>query len=442
MEQENKFNKDFQKMFFFFFWWSFVKAFQKLAIIQLFNRFEFVFIYISAYYLFKLTFSNKNYKTCEIPQFYKFIMSLLLIWIFINIFRDPPQNPFGIIRYLVDDYYVGAWFPLLLFYHGAKVNSWSLIMNYALKINKLFVWISPVIIYISIFQGAFLQYLFVLIFLFPILLVNWDILKKQEKYYLVLSIFLGLIVTFSGGSRFHTLKIVYYVLSLFFLFLIKAQRKNIGRIIFTIFISIFSYFLGNYIYNGGLENIDIGKSTDTFSKFSKNKFENSRETYVYPDFFADMQDINELIYGRGVNGSYYSKIFETEVDKDLNESNSLGVKKGYRTEIECGYLMVILKIGLIGLILKIILALSAIYLGLFKSNNWFVKGCALIIIEWLISMYPAALPQWNESYMLFWLCIGACLSTETRNVKSSLQFRSNLNTIKNINRSFVNINKF
>jgi hypothetical protein len=41
-----------------------------------------------------------------------------------------------------------------------------------------------------------------------------------------------------------------------------------------------------------------------------------------------------------------------------NNTNSLKIKEGYRNEIECGYLMVILKIGLLGLTLKIILALQ------------------------------------------------------------------------------------
>jgi hypothetical protein len=199
------------------------------------------------------------------------------------------------------------------------------------------------------------------------------------------------------------------------------------------------YILGFYIYNGGLNYVTIGKSDETVGiyKFTSKGFENSRKEYAYPDYFADMNSTLDWVIGKGLNGTYYSEIFERNVDKDLKENNSLGVKKGYRPNIECGYLQVILKIGIFGLILKLLLALPAIYLGLFKSKNWFVKGCAIIIVEWLISMYPAALPEWTISYMLFWLCIGACLSRETRNATSSLFFKLHLNTIRNRNKSFI-----
>jgi hypothetical protein len=183
-------------------------------------------------------------------------------------------------------------------------------------------------------------------------------------------------------------------------------------------------FFAYFIYNIGISDKFNGEIKGNISKFETDNFENSRNKYVYPDFFADMNTNKDWIFGRGINGSYYSFIFEGHMH-NLDENNSLELKKGYRTEIESGYLFTILKIGILGLALKLILAFSAIYLGLFKSNNFFVKSCALIVLEWLVFMYPMGLSQFSMGYILFWLCIGACLSKETRLAKSSILFNDN-----------------
>ena len=115
------------------------------------------------------------------------------------------------------------------------------------------------------------------------------------------------------------------------------------------------FFLGSFIYEGGLNSANISNKDEGINKFTNKGFKNSRLAYAYPDFFLDMKDIQDWVAGRGINGTYYSKIFETTVDVDLDLKNSLGVKKGYRTGIECGYLNVILKIGLIGLFLKLLI---------------------------------------------------------------------------------------
>jgi hypothetical protein len=369
-------------------------------------------------------------------------MFLLLLWIFINIFRHPPSNPLGFLRFSGGNYYVAAWYPLLLFYFGSKIASWSQIWHYALKFNKLFVVFSPVIVFLFIKNAIYWSPLLLAQYLVPILILNWEMMQKNDKTYVIISLFVCFFLAIFGGSRSITFRMLFYVPVLYVLMLIKQKSRSIFPFFIMSILLIGLYFLGSFIYEGGLNSTTITNPETGAYKFSSKGFSNSREDYAYPDFFLDMKSMQDWALGRGINGSYYSKIFETDVDKDLNEKNSLGVKKGYRENIECGYLEVILKIGLIGLILKLMLALPAIYLGLFKSNNWFVKSCAIIIIEWLIAMYPAALPEFIDSYMLVWLCIGACLSKETRNAHSSTLFLSNLKQIQNKNKSFIRINHF
>jgi len=411
-------------------------------IFDIFVNFSFVIIFISTYYLFKeIFFSNLVHKN-SIPIIFRLIMALLLIIIIINIFRSPPSNIKGFIRFLFGKYYVGAWYPLLFFYVGSKLKYWSQILAFATK-NLIFLVMGlPFVLLILINYQNFYGTLIFLPLLFPILILNRNLFKKQTNNLITLSLAIYLISTFLIGSRGYTFHVIIYIVLVHYLTIL---RKNINRtrdlfklnILYLVF-GLFAYF----VYNVGISdkfNIEINSN---LSKFEKSNFENSRKQYVYPDFFADMNTFEDLIFGRGINGSYYSFIFEGHMENLVDEDNSLGVKPGYRTEIESGYLFTVLKIGILGLVLKLILAFSAVYLGLFKSNNFFVKSCALIVLEWLVFMYPMGLPSYSMGYVLFWLCIGACLSKETRLAKSSFLFSDNYYRIRKINNSFFNISKF
>ena len=232
-----------------------------------------------------------------------------------------------------------------------------------------------------------------------------------------------------SSARAETIRLLIYIPFLYLLVIFRKRQRSNFQGIKILFIMTSLLAFSYYIYNGGFKSIGNGKIRNNIAEFESQGFENTREKYVYPDFFLDMK--GDMLFGRGLNGTTYSYIFENVMENVDETSNSLGVKPGYRREVESGYLQTILKIGLFGLVLKLVLALSAIYLGLFKSNNFFVKSCAFIIIEWLFSMYPSSLPEYRVSYILFWLCIGACLSRETRLAKSSIIFTKNITRNKN-----------
>jgi len=434
-------SKNLQKAFYFFFWWNILLLFIGVPFLKIFVRFSFVFVLISVFYLFKEVFIKKLYKSGPIPSAYKFIMALLLLWVFINIFREPPVNPKGFIRFLGGRYYVAAWFPLLFFYVGSKIKVWSQIWHYAVKFNKLFVLASPVII--ILFFSSFIAWrnLLFSVFLLPLLLLNWGLLRKNERVFLIIGFILSVFLTFAGGSRTFTLSLLFYLPVLYWLILIRNQKNRALKFVWMSVILSGVIMISYIVYNVGVSTYFSGNFSENVYKFQKRGFVNSREEYVYPAFFADMNTTKDWVLGRGLNGSYFTPIF-VSVMKDVDPSNSLGIKPGYRVNIESGYLQTILKIGLIGLILELILALSAVYLGLFKSKNWFVKGLAFIIIGWLVSMFPFGLPEWSMSYMLFWLSIGACLSRETRMASSSKVFISRAKEIGKKNKSFFNPNHF
>jgi len=434
-------NKNLQRFFYFFFLWNIVLALQPFASMGFFVYFEFILVYISGYFLIREVIVNSLPKRINVPRTYKIIVLILLFWIFINIFRDPPSNPKGFIRFLGEQYYVAAWLPVFFFYLGTKLSYWSQIWHYAIKFGKLFIRIFPLLILLLILDKVMWAYFFTLIALIPLLILNWDFLSRNERIFTVLCYLLGVLLTFLGGSRAYTLRLMFYIPAIYWLFMIRIKSNYFVRVISINILLVIIIFLSYFIYNIGISEKFSGNFKENLYKFEKGGFENSRELYVYPDFIADMKTTEDWIFGRGINGSYFSPIFVGQM-KELNETNSLGIKKGQRPNLECGYLQTILKIGSLGLVLELILALSAVFLGLFRSNNYFVKACAFIIIEWLLSMYPGSLPSFDLSYMLFWLCIGACLSRETRLATSMIPFIKDEKTLSKLNRSWVLINRF
>jgi len=406
-----------------------------------FIRFEFILVLISAYYLLKeILVSNLMFKS-RIPRTFQLFMVLLIVIVVINIFRSPPSNIKGFLRFLGGKFYVAAWLPLLFFYIGSKLEYWNQILAFALKYQKFILLGLPFIVFVVAINFNGSGPLVMIPLLFPILILNRDVLDKVTNRLITVSMIIYLISVYLIGSRGYTLHALAYIPLLYYITVFKKsvnRKVNMLKLnaIFLV-VSLGGYAIFNFEFSESLG----GVFQTNVEKFEAGNFENSRKQYVYPDFFADMKTNNDWIFGRGLNGSYYSFIFVGHM-ADLDETNSLGVKKGHRTEIESGYLFTIMKIGLLGLILKLILAFSAIYFGLFKSNNFFVKSCALIVFEWLIFMYPVGLPEFNLGYILFWLCIGTCLSRETRLASSSKLFMNNLIDIRNRNNSFFNIRKF
>ena len=310
-------NKNLQKAFYFFFWWNILLLFRAVPLLTYFVRFSFVFVLISAFYLFKEVYINKTYKYNPIPKGYKFIIALLLIWVFVNIFRAPPGNPKGLIRFLGGKYYVAAWYPILFVYIGSKRKYWSQIWHYAIKFNKLLVITSPIIFILFFSNSIWWVPLSVLFFLIPLLIVNWTILLPKEKKYLLLGFFIAVFITFAGGSRGLTLRFLYYIPVLLWITVVRKQ-KNKGIQIFQMFGLFVLVMLSSYfVYNFNVSSYFTGDIKENVLKFEGKNFKNSRELYVYPDFFADMKTTKDWVLGRGINGTYFSPIFVNQM-KDLD----------------------------------------------------------------------------------------------------------------------------
>ncbi|MCM1140343.1 MAG: hypothetical protein NC453_17380, partial [Muribaculum sp.] len=144
---------------------------------------------------------------------------------------------------------------------------------------------------------------------------------------------------------------------------------------------------------------------DDFSNFfDKVNLGMSSREQVIDDFYSDFNSHpDDWIWGRGIYGEFDGGV--------LNNSDD-GLS---RDGIENGYLYLILKGGLIWIVLLSLIAIKAMYLGLFKSNNFLCKGLSLLIVLYYLDMIGFGIPSMSIKYIMVFVAIAGCNSKRLRN---------------------------
>lgn len=188
------------------------------------------------------------------------------------------------------------------------------------------------------------------------------------------------------------------ILVLSYLIYVFNHKKNFIKIFLSLLIISVIYFWGISLYNENRSGI--------FANITERIDENTRGE-VEECFFLDM-NTRDLLLGRGINGQYFCP----EIDIDNNWT-------GYRNVIETGFLQIILKGGIISLGLLLLIAIPAMFKGIFYSKNILSKAAGLWIFLFLIDSYPATITTFTMHYLLVWISIGICYSKDIRNIPDS-----------------------
>lgn len=120
---------------------------------------------------------------------------------------------------------------------------------------------------------------------------------------------------------------------------------------------------------------------------------------VEESFYADMKTEADWIFGRGWFGQYYEPAI-----------------KNYRSSIETGYLVLILRGGFLYLIPYVLVLAISFLNGYFRSNNLLSKSFAIMCLMQLISLYPYGWPAFNFSHFILWIGIWCCNRSSFRNL--------------------------
>lgn len=223
------------------------------------------------------------------------------------------------------------------------------------------------------------------------LLMTWGYHSKRRRMIAFVVVLLSLFIASVMARRNIMLTFTNFFVISYIIFLFDSKKKFKQKI----FLVVLTLILTTALYSSFFKYQD-----ELFYKISDRFDVDSRE-FVYTAYFSDMTP-TDLQIGKGYDGRYFCP----DVDPDSDD----------RYLIESGYLQIILKGGIVNLVLFLLIALPAIYQGLFKSQNILSKAAGLIVFLWLIDMIPWGMPAMNIRYILLWICIGICYTDNLRNL--------------------------
>ena len=150
-----------------------------------------------------------------------------------------------------------------------------------------------------------------------------------------------------------------------------------------------------------------GKIPDSLTSNLAERALDDTRTGVFDTFFKGMQ--GHWVFGKGMNGTYYSPIEETVLD----DGATFGAVEN-RDIIETGYLQIMLNGGLVELVLYLLVLIPAALLGIFNSSNAFTRSCGFLILLWLVDMAVFGVPTLYLQYIFIWISVGICYKKSFR----------------------------
>ena len=227
--------------------------------------------------------------------------------------------------------------------------------------------------------------------------------KKRKASLLITTIAIGVDVAYGLGvlgiesARTYLLEIVVMLWAGFAIWILQSKKLAKWSAIFLLafpiilVLSIFTFedsILKMVNEYGGANNEVIGSDTRTF---------------LYVEIIQNMNSLSDWLFGLGYNARYFSEFF-------LN-STSENADFYMRTNVEVGFLQLLLKGGIILVFMHYYLLIRAVYTGIKNSSNLLCNGCALFIAGYILLSFIVDYPSRNPIVQILpWICAGICFS--------------------------------
>lgn len=351
-------------------------------------------IYLIAYpsvlimfFLYLTTYWRINFK----DKFSLHIYDGLVLWIIICIIRSLLiiRSPEELKAFLLDNYMALSAFPVLFVIAGINIK-------YFHRLNRILFSYMLLVATISIF---FIDYFELQLFLLmPVFYIILTIpLRSGAGKIFVLLISVSIIwVSLTNRAGILRILIGYSIVTVYYLILyLKVNKKLLVALIFLILLlppvalymgikgeSIFELIMGN----SGNEYSQLDPTVDT-------------RTFLYYEVFQDLKSNEAFLFGKGINAGYYSASFVTY----------------NRPIVEVGFLQIILKMGIVGFLLYVIVILRALFRALKRSKSAFMKSLGLLLASYLLMLFVENVIAYNLLNILIWLVVGICYSDEMLN---------------------------
>jgi hypothetical protein len=339
---------------------------------------------------FKIIFSAK----VKVSFYFKFMFTLLFIWIIITIYKSIHLNTVMLMS-LFGHYLMGwAWITPMAVVCGFNIFNWLVIFNFF----KILLFIGALFGIGSLFYPTAVSFgLFEYMAFLPIFLLTYFYQTTLNKKIILFSVVSFLILSFSMSQRINFVFIM--LLSLFLIF--EVYREPLIHYSKKIILSVVIFIITTVVVIWVYINVD--------QLLSNRGVTSDTRTFLVVELFSDMS-LKELVLGRGALGTYYSPYFE-----HWNKKHS-GGDSSTRSVNEIGYLEIILKGGFVMLLLYLLILLPAAYIGIFKSKNIISRMSGYYITSYLIVWTISYYPVYSVEYLLLWMAVGTIINNNNKNM--------------------------
>lgn len=321
------------------------------------------------------------------------LFDLLVLWIFICFIRSLlTYRNLGDLRQFLFHTYLGlSLFPVFFFIVGININ-------YFFTINRI---LTIYLIIVSVISVFFLNHFELQLFLlYPIfyLILTIPYRSAWGKILVILISVSIIVVSLTNRAGLMRILISYCILAVFYIMsYVKINKRLLNFIIFCVLmIPVVSLYLG--IQGESVFQIILGGDNTDYSQL--NPYADTR-TFLYFEVFQDLSYNNAFVFGKGIGSGYMSEAFETYS----------------RSMAEVGFLQILLKTGILGVILYISVIVSAIYKALGRSKSVFLKSLGLLLTSYIILIFIENVIAYNLLNVIIWIVVGMCHSPTLRNLK-------------------------
>lgn len=332
-----------------------------------------------------------------------FCMRFLLFWNTFNILFTLLTEGLNLTRVFGEESYLLAYIlPYLLVYDVSTINL-NKIFNFSIMfalfaliiifLNYEYLMMANNIYYITsaidnnLVNSVLAQIPIMWSIPASIIFMNLNFVSKKKVIISLIVYVLAISFSMALGRRGTSLYGILFLLAGFWMYIRNSSYRLSRRVHVSIILALF--LLGCAYF-----------AMDHFSFLVQRGFEDSRSS-VNEAFFDDL-DISDFILGRGLNGTYYDPM------------NIFDAINNRRPDHETGMLNIILHAGLLFLIPYLLICVSSIYKGYFKSNNTLIKSFSVYILINTLMLLVGSYPAFNLRFFILWIGILLCNNASFR----------------------------
>jgi len=340
--------------------------------------------------------------------YFKYTFILFIGYEFILIFRGLSFSYQFLINMLMSQ--IIFWpliIPLLVFF-DKKISTLLLLIKYIYLIGIFFLLVSLFMPNLLL-QRLTAESIIGLAISSGFVLMNASYLGSRKVNISFLVLFISLLSVTYLGRRNVIVTLSGFIIASYILNITSKTKSLLFRF-FPIIIGVLFFLLFSF------SNLN----TKLTQKMNERLTEDTRSE-LFGMYFIEMQDY--MTFGKGMNGTYYFPIRGYTDDDGITYT-----EVDYRNVIENGYLQLMLTGGIVNIVLFLLVMLPAAIIGIFKSSNNFARACGIFILLRLIDMLIYGLPSFSMSYILVWICVGVCYSSQLREMSDEsilVEFQKN-----------------